>query len=177
MSDNRPGLNSYRLVSLMRQAIERCNLQLQNAIVFTEGATGAYAVTPVIAAMSGAAHVFVIVRGGRYGTAEQVRANILELAEIAGVSKCIEFVTEKKQIDVAQADIVTNSGHVRPINAEMIEWMKPNSVIGLMYEAWEFRHEDVDLNACRQRGIQVVGINERHPDVDVFSFLGISTLR
>ncbi|OKH53123.1 hypothetical protein NIES2101_12375 [Calothrix sp. HK-06] len=173
MSDNRPGLNPHRLVSLMRQAIERCNLQLQNAVVFTEGATGAYAVTPVIAAMAGASHVFALTRSSRYGTVEQVRANIFELAKIAGVSKCIEFITEKKQIDIAQADIITNSGHVRPINVEMIDWMKPNSVIGLMYEEWEFRHEDVDLNACRQRGIQIAGVNERHPSVDVFSFLGI----
>lgn len=177
MSDTRPGLNPHRLVSLMRQAIERCDLQLQNAIALTEAATGAYAVTPVLAAMSGVEKVFALTHSSRYGTIEQVKAQTLELAEIAGVSKCIEFITEKKQIDVGQADIITNSGHVRPIDAQMIGWMKPTAVIGLMYEAWEFRHEDVDLTACRQRGIQVVGVNERHPSVDVFSFLGIMAVK
>lgn len=41
MSDRRPGLNPHRLVSLVRQAVEGCDLQLQNAIVLTEAATGA----------------------------------------------------------------------------------------------------------------------------------------
>jgi hypothetical protein len=177
MNDTRPGLNPHRLVSLMRQAIERCDLQLQNAIVLTEAATGAYAVTPVLAAMSGAEKVFALTHSSRYGTVEQVKAETLQLAEIAGVSKCIEFITEKKQDIFAQADIITNSGHVRPINAQMIGWMKPTAVIGLMYEAWEFRLEDVDLIACRQREIDVVGVNERHPSVDVFSFLGIMAVK
>ncbi|MBD2437157.1 hypothetical protein [Nostoc sp. FACHB-110] len=173
MSDTRPGLNPHRLVALMRQAIERCNLQLQNAIVLTEAATGAYAVTPVVAAMAGAKKVYAVTRTTRYGTEEQVKALTQQLSDIAGVSDRIEFITQKTPEIVAQADIITNSGHVRPINGEMIGWMKPSAVIGLMYEAWEFRPEDVDLIACRLKDIQVVGVNERHPGVDVFSFLGI----
>ena len=50
--------------------------------------------------------------------------------------------------------------------------MKPSAVVPLMYESWEYRPTDVDLQACRARGITVAGTNERHPDVDVFSFLG-----
>lgn len=177
MSDTRPGLNPHRLVSLMRQTIDSCDLQLQNAIVLTEAATGAYAVTPVVAAMAGAEKVFAITRSSRYGTIEQVKALTEQLADIAGVSGRIEFITEKTPDIVAQADIITNSGHVRPINTEMIGWMKATAVIGLMYEAWEFRPEDVDLIACRLKGIQVAGVNERHPAVDVFSFLGIMAVK
>lgn len=177
MHDNRPGLNPYRLVTLMKQAIERCNLQLQNAIVLTEAATGAYAVTPVIAAMAGAKKVFALTRSSRYGTFEEVVAQTKQLAEIAGLSDGIEFIRDKSPDIVAQADIITNSGHLRPLDAETISWMKPTAVIGLMYEAWEFRPEDVDIAACRQRGIEVVGVNERHPAVDVFSFLGIMAVK
>lgn len=173
MYDSRPGLNSQRLVRLIQQAIELCELQLDNLTVLTEAATGAYAVTPVIAAMAGAKKVFAIARSSRYGTLEQVKAQTLVLAELAKVSDRLEFLTEKTADIIAQADIITNSGHVRPINAEMIAQMKPTAVIGLMYEAWEFRPEDVDLIACRQRDIKVAGVNERHPGVDVFSFLGI----
>lgn len=173
MYDSRPGLNSQRLVRLIQQAIERCELQLDNLTVLTEAATGAYAVTPVIAAIAGAKKVFAIARSSRYGTLEEVKAQTLELAELAKVSDRLEFLTEKTADIIAQADIVTNSGHVRPINAQMIAQMKPTAVIGLMYEAWEFRPEDVDLIACRQRDIKVAGVNERHPGVDVFSFLGI----
>ncbi len=41
-----------------------------------------------------------------------------------------------------------------------------------MFEAWEFRPRDLDMEACLRRGIPIVGVNERHPSVDVFSFLG-----
>jgi hypothetical protein len=177
MYDTRPGLNSQRLVSLIQQAVQRCELQLDNLIVLTEAATGAYAVTPVVAAIAGAKKVFAIARSSRYGTLEEVKAQTLELAALAGVSDRIQFITEKTKDIVAQGDIITNSGHVRPINAEMIAWMKPTAVIGLMYEAWEFRPEDVDLTSCHQRGIQVAGVNERHPSVDVFSFLGIMAVK
>lgn len=177
MSDTRPGLNPQRLVNLMQQAVERCNLQLDNLTVLTEAATGAYVVTPVLTAIAGAKKVFALTRSSRYGTVEEVKAQTQQIAELAGVSDRIEFITEKTQDIIARADIITNSGHVRPINAETIAWMKPTAVIGLMYEAWEFRPEDIDLITCRQRGIEVVGINERHPAVDVFSFLGIMAVK
>lgn len=177
MIHNCPGLNPRRLVMLMQGAIQRCELDLRGRIVLTEAATGAYVVTPVLAAMAGAQKVFAITRPSRYGTVEQVRGQTQQLAKLAGVSGCIEVITEKSRDIVAQADIITNSGHVRPIDAEMVSWMKPTAVIPLMYEAWEFRPEDVDLEACRQHGIPVAGTNERHPAVDVFSFLGIMAVK
>lgn len=177
MSDRRIGLNPHRLVALMRQAIERCNLQLHNTTVLTEAATGAYAVTPVIAAMAGAKKVIALTQNSRYGTIEDVIAQTQQLAQIAGVEGRIEFATSKTADLVAQADIITNSGHVRPLDAETIAQMKPTAAIGLMYEAWEFRSQDVDLAACHQRRIAVAGVNERHPSVDVFSFLGIMAVK
>jgi len=177
MYDSRPGLNPQRLIRLIQQAIERCDLQLDKLTVLTEAATGAYAVTPIVAAIAGAKKVFALTRSSRYGTLEAVKAQILELAELAAVSERLQFITEKTEDIVAQADIITNSGHVRPIHAEMIGWMKPTAVIGLMYEAWEFRPEDVDLIACQHRGIKITGVNERHPSVDVFSFLGIMAVK
>src|SRR5215510_4110888 len=53
-----PGLNPRRLLALMRGAIDRCSLDLSDLAVFTEAASGAYIVTPVLAAMAGAKHVF-----------------------------------------------------------------------------------------------------------------------
>jgi hypothetical protein len=66
---------------------------------------------------------------------------------------------------------------VRPIDAQTVGWMKPTAVVPLMYEAWELRGGDVDLEACRQRGVRVTGTNERHPAVDVFSFLGVMAVK
>jgi hypothetical protein len=172
-----PGFNSKRLLSLIKKSIIECNLQLNGLTVLTEAATGAYIVTPIIAAMAGAKKVYAITQDTRYGSAEEVREQTTKLAQLGQVSDRIEFIASKTQDIVAQADIITNSGHVRPINAEMINWMNPNSVIGLMYEAWEFRPQDIDRIACTKRDIPIVGVNERHPAVDVFSFLGMMAIK
>ena len=52
--------------------------------------------------------------------------------------------------------------------------MRPGTVVPLMFEAWEIdlgRH-DVDLAALSAHGVRFAGTNERHPAVDVFSYLG-----
>ncbi len=156
----------------MREAIERCRLTLAGSTVLTEAASGAYVVTPIMAALAGAEHVYAIARTTRYGSADDIKDETLTLARRVGVDSRIEVVAHKSYEQVSQADIITNSGHVRPLDRETIGWMKPTAVIPLMYEAWELRPSDVDIEACRQRGIALAGTNERHPAIDVFSFLG-----
>ncbi|MBV8078339.1 MAG: hypothetical protein JO284_18150, partial [Planctomycetaceae bacterium] len=161
----------------MRAVIGRCRLDLSGATVLTEAATGAYVVTPVLAAMSGAKRVFAIARPSRFGTVQDVTDQTLGVAHAAGVPGIIEVITERSPEVIAQADVITNTGHVRPIDSEMVAGMKPTAVVPLMYESWEFRASDVDLDACRQRRISVAGTNERHPAVDVFSYLGIMAVK
>lgn len=177
MNDGRPGLNAARLVTLMAEAVRRCDLDLSGATVLTEVATGAYIVTPVLAALGGARRVYALARDSRYGTAETVGKGTVRLARAAGVASAMETVRAKDPAVVRGADIVTNSGHLRPLDGETIDAMKPTAVIPLMYEAWEFRPGDVDLEACRRRGIPVAGTNERHPTVDVFSYLGVMAVK
>ncbi len=175
--DSRPGLHNGRLTDLMRAAIDRCNLNLSGLTVLTEAATGSYVVTPVIAAMAGARHVLAVTQPTRYGTVEEVRSATLELARHSGVADRIDVVTAKSAAIVGQADIVTNSGHVRPIDTSMIGSMKRGAVIALMYESWEFRPDDLDLDACLRADVLVGGTNERHPQIDVFSYLGPMAVR
>jgi hypothetical protein len=156
----------------MEQSIDECRLDLSGLVVLTEAASGPYVVTPILAAMAGAAQVHALTRTTRYGTAEEIEAHTLAVASLAGVADRIEVTTHKTEERVASADIVTNSGHVRPIDASMIRWMKRTAVIPLMYEAWELRPGDLDLPACHERGILVAGTNERHPAVNVFAYLG-----
>jgi hypothetical protein len=177
VTDARPGLHPLRLARLVDEAVVRCALDLTGAVVLTEAATASYAVTPVIAARAGASRVYAVTRSTRFGSVDQVRAETLELARLLGVDNRIQVLDEKRRAIVEDADIVTNSGHVRPLDAEMIAWMKPSAVIPLMYEAWELRTADLDLAACREKGILVAGTNERHPAIDVFSFLGILAVR
>jgi hypothetical protein len=170
-SDIRPGLDPRRLVRLMSAAIDRCRLDLSGFTVLTEAATGAYVVTPVLAAMAGA-DVYALAAGTAYASGEHIQKLTAELAGLAAVTDRIRLINRKDPAIAGSADIVTNSGQVRPIDAEMVAQLKPSCVIPLMYESWEYRHTDVDLEACRARGIIVAGTNERHRDVDVFSFLG-----
>ena len=169
--DARPGLNPQRLVRLMSSAIDRCKLELTGYTVLTEAANGAYVVTPVLAAMAGA-DVCALAAGTVYGSAKEIQNVTLELAKLAGVNDRIQLIFDRDSTYVGAADIITNSGQVRPIDAEMVAHMKPSAVVPLMYEDWEHRPSDVDLEACRARGIAVAGTNEQHPYVDIFSFLG-----
>lgn len=171
----RPGFAVGRLERLVRDAVTESGLDLRGRTVITEAATGAYVVTPVIAALAGARRVVAITRPTRYGTVSEVRAATLDLAGRLGVADVIEVVEQVSSDDLATADVVTNSGHVRPIDARMAAQMKPGAVVPLMYESWELaaRAGDVDLDALSARGIHFAGTNERHPHVDVFSYLGM----
>jgi hypothetical protein len=155
----------------MAEAIDRCSLDLQDRTVLTEAATGSYVVTAVLAAMAGA-HVYALAADSAYATSAELVEETTKLAGRAGVAERVEFALEKTPQVVGAADIVTNSGQVRPIDAATVSAMKESAVVPLMYEAWEYRAADVDLAACRARGIPVAGTNERHSSIDVFSFLG-----
>ena len=139
--------------------------------MLTEAATGAYAVTPVLAALAGA-RVYALAGPTRYATAPELAAGTTALARLAGVADQVELIPAMTPAVAGAADIVTNSGQVRPIDAALVSQLKPSAVIPLMYESWEYRGADVDLEACRRRGIPVAGTSETHPAVDVFSFLG-----
>jgi hypothetical protein len=161
----------------MAEAIERCRLDLTERVVLTEAASGAYVVTPIIAGMAGAERVYAVTRETRHGSVRQVIDQTLELARFVGVEKQIEITTRKSAEMVGRADIITNSGHVRPIDAEMIAVMKATAVVPLMYESWELRQSDVDVAACHRRRIAVGGTNEQHPAVGVFDYLGVMAIK
>lgn len=155
----------------MSAAIDRCQLDLNGLTVLTEAANGPYVVTPVLAALAGA-DVQALAASTSYATAAELAAVTRELAGLAHVSDRIEIVAGRDAADIGAADIVTNSGQVRPIDAAMIAGLKPGCVIPLMYESWEYRASDLDLEACGKHGVLVAGTNEQHPAVDVFSYLG-----
>jgi hypothetical protein len=156
-------------------AVDRLALDLRSRSVLTEAATGAYVVTPIIAAVAGA-EVTALTRSSRYGTVDDVRRETGQLATKLAVTDRIRIVESLEDAEIAAADIVTNSGHLRPLDASFVGRVKPGSVICLMYESWELRHGEVDLATCRERGIVVAGTNERHPNVRVFDYLGLLAL-
>jgi hypothetical protein len=80
-------------------------IDLSGAVVVTEAATGAYAVTPVLAAMAGAEFVVGVTRETRYGTADEVRRQTYELARAAGVLDRVLVTTESAPAIAARTGV------------------------------------------------------------------------
>ena len=169
-------MNRKRVARKIAETVRRLRLDLSGLDVLTEAATGPYAVTAVIAAHAGA-RVTALTKNSRYGTAEEVRRETIELAAEMGVADRIEIVESLRPDEIARANVVTNSGHLRPIDARFVSAMTPGTVVPLMYESWELREGEIDLNACRRRGIVVAGTNERHPHLRVFDYLGLLAVK
>jgi len=145
-------------------------LNLSGYTVFTEAASGNFAVTPISALLAGAEKVYAVARDSRYGSVEEVSAHLLQLARKAGVEKRLAITRDFS--DLGKADIITNLGFLRPIDASKISLLKPHAVIPLMWETWEFREADLDLRACFERDILVLGTDEHHPDLQIFRYVG-----
>lgn len=160
----------------IEEAIDRLELDLSGKVVLTEAATGAYIVTPVLAAVAGA-DVYAFTRDTRYGSATEVKRQTMELAARFGDHLKLTVLTELTAEVIGMADIITNSGHLRPLDASKLQHLKKTAVIPLMYEAWEWRDADLDLEFCKKHGLAVGATNERHPDVDVFNYLGDMVLK
>ena len=151
--------------------IDSLQLNLKGKIILTEAATGSYMVTPIIASMAGA-KVFAFTKKTQYGTVKQVVEAYYELFRQWKINPDIKFIDKVDSQVINNVDVITNSGHLRPLDKEKLRFVNEKAVISLMYEAWEYRKEDLDLNYCHKRQIKVGGTSERHPDVDVFNYLG-----
>jgi hypothetical protein len=160
----------------LQHIIQDLNIQLEGDCVLTEAASGAYACTPVLAALAGA-EVHAFARDSKYGSANDCIEQVKVLAEKCGVSEQIHFHTEKNEMPWERATVVTNSGALRPLDSTILQRVSSSCRIPLMFEAWEFRSQDLDLDFCRSKGIQIAGTNERHSQVDVFGYLGDMVVR
>lgn len=167
-----------RAVRLIDDAIARFELDLSSLTVLTEAATGAFAVTAVIAARAGAARVLALARESPYGSVADARAAVAALARLAGVPRTtIEVLDELSTDVISAADVVTNLGSVRPIDATFARSLKPTAAVSLMCEAWEWRPGDLDLDACRARGAVVIATDESANGAGVFDHCGTLAVR
>jgi len=165
------------LIDKLVRQVQALQLDLKGKIVLTEAATGAYIVTPILAAIAGA-KVFAFSKTTRYGSLDEVFASTRELANTYKEFPLdIHFIDRISPETVAEADIITNAGHLRPLNESMLSNAKDEMVIPLMYEAWEWRDADMDIKYIRKRGFRIGATNERHPQVDVFNYLGDMALK
>ena len=165
------------LIDKLLKRVEALGLDLTGKTVLTEAASGAYVVTPLLAAIAGA-KVYAFTKTTKYGTAAEIFVNTKKYIEQCTTKKLdIELITELTPAIIAAADIITNSGHLRPLDEEKLQYAKDDLVIPLMYEAWEWRDADMDISYIRKRGFKVGATNERHSEVDVFNYLGDMALK
>lgn len=151
-------------------------LDLAGKVVITEAASGPYAATAVYAALAGA-DVHAFVKDSRFGSVAEVKEQVLALASPLNCANRIQFYESKDLLPWSIADVVTNSGSLRPIADEYLLQCPNSCVLSLMFEDWEYREQDFSLTTCKQKNIRVVGVNERHPQVDVFGYLGDMVIR
>lgn len=175
-----PTPNLERCARLAREAIAALELDLRGLVVLTEAATGAYALTAGIAALAGADRVLTLSGDSAYGSAVAARAATdAAAAALCGPSgpQALEHLSGREDPRVGDADIVTNLGFVRPVDAALTARLKPTAAVPLMWETWEFRPEDLDLAACRAAGLPVLGTDEAHPCVGTVRYIGLLALR
>lgn len=164
-----------RLRHRLLRKIERLDLRLDGKGVLTEAATGAYAVTPVIAGLAGA-QVWALARASIYGSEEAIRREIGELAP-RELQDRIQIVEDLDEVDLKRVDIVTNSGHLRPLGEKVVGHLGRGAMVSLMYASWELRETDVDLDLCATHGVPVVAVNEAHPELETYKTNALLVLK
>jgi hypothetical protein len=174
---NTKAFSIRRVSKILHQCCEDYKLDLEGLFILTEAATGAYLYTPILSALAGASMVFAVAGDSPFGAKEDVRDMTLEAARKFGVGAEVQVVFRKDKEIVEKCDILTNTGFVRPINRKMISWLKPTAVIPLMWETWEFREADLDLGACRDYGILVMGTSEEKAPLAMYGYTGFLAMK
>lgn len=160
------------LIDKLIKQVKALNLNLEGKVILTEAASGAYIVTPLLAAIAGA-KVYAFSKTTSYGTVEEIFANTQQIIDQnKHLNLDITLIKELTPEIIKSADIITNSGHLRPLDKSKLQYAKDCVVIPLMYEAWEWRDSDMDLEYIKSRGFKIGATNERHPEIDVFNYLG-----
>lgn len=161
-------MREFRLVN---EAIGKFELDLHGITVLTEAASGNYVWTPIIAALAGA-KVYAFSKNSKFATFAQVREWTFRLSEMLFVSNRVHVIDHLSEDILSSADIITNTGFLRPLNQDKLKFCKSTAVIPLMYETWEFRTDDIDLNYCKKRKIPVLGTNESDNRLGTIEYLG-----
>lgn len=164
-----------RYHKLIKKSFDKFRPNLSGRLVLTEAATGNYVCTPILAAMAGA-EVYALAKNSKYGSIQEIIQQINDVAEEFGLKDKIHIILDREEAPLNKLDVVTNTGFVRPIDKTIINKLKPECVIPLMWEPWEYRESDLDLEACREKGIKVYGTNENDSRLQTFKYLGYIAL-
>ena len=169
--------NERRCQQLVREAAATFDLNLSGLSILTEAASGYYSLTPLMAALAGAERVYALARDSAYGEAKSIGRSLMSLSGRWGTGDRVEVLFSREDTRIGRADIVLNLGFVRPLDAVFLRRLKRSAVIPLMFETWEHRPEDLDVQECRRLGLPVLGTNEHHADLRIFDYLGLIAMK
>lgn len=163
-----------RANKLIQNITGKLRLDLSGLTVLTDVGTNYYSFLPLIALNANAEKVLVWCSDTSFGKAEQVIQDFLKVAsELRFDYSLIEFaINERPSDQISAAQLVTNSFHLRPIDKTFIDQLARDAVIALMYEKWELRKADIDIEYCKSKKIKVAGTWENHPDLLIFNAVG-----
>lgn len=165
-------LLAQAMARAVRRKVADTGLDLRGRVVITECANDAYAVTAA-AALAAGAEVHAFGRSSRYATFAQASDDVRALATALGADLSgLHLTDDASTIPWSRVDLVTNSGHLRPLSADRLELLPDHAVIALMFEAWELRDGDIDVATAHRRGLTIVGVDEHHPACASFELVG-----
>jgi hypothetical protein len=172
LPDYTDSISQERAVQIMQSMIRKMDLNLKNLTVLTECASAAYAYTPLMAMMAGA-KVYAVGKDTSYGTFKNNSLVAQKIMADFKLSGEINFVEWNDFDRWNEADIITNSGMLRPITAVNFSQMKKTAVVPLMWETWEFRKNDLDILSAQQNHIPVIGTDEHYPKANMYGYPGM----
>ncbi len=162
----------------IEQAIYDLDLNLEGLTILTEAGTGLFALTPIIAALANAKKVYALSKDTQYGTFEQVKITVDKIMEQYSIPKEKISVLKREDFkDYAKINIITNLGHVRPLDEKFLSKIPKNAVISYMREVWEYRNDDLDIDLCKKYNIKIAATDEEHPMVNCFRETGLIPLQ
>lgn len=163
-------MTSYE-IELLNKITTEFEFDLSGKVILTECASGSYFMNPIALAKAGSEKIFLIAKDSKeYGLAEANYSRVKQLLNDLKLRTDIELVTATTTFE--RVDIVTNTGHVRPIDNSLLSRIPNSCVIPLMFESWEFRSSDIDIESTLRRGDWITTINESHKLVSTFRYLG-----
>jgi hypothetical protein len=167
-----------RVIKLTERVKQRLDFTLDGLTILTEVGSNFYIFTPIIPILCGASYVYAFVKDTAYGKAEDIKKKCIEYATSLGLQNKLEIgINNLDESWISKADIITNSGMLRPFDKSKLKLFKKGAVLPLMFEAWEIREQDLDIEECKRKDIRIAGTWENHPDLKVFDFVEMLCLK
>jgi len=162
-----------KTIKYIKKIINILQLDLTGKVVLTEVGSENYLLIPIIAALADAKKVYAWTKDSKFGLGFYNKINCLEIANSCNVRDKIEIsLNQEPDSNIQEADIITNSNFLRPLDESFLKKTKSGVVIPLMFESWELRDSDIDVGYCKNNNIKVAGTWENYPDIKVFNSVG-----